>query len=85
MKPIQTSLFGPSHDQNTFGSMQWGLLDFFPASTPRWTDTCRHCLLHVRNVAEQRPDDDCCFAPCNADERNDGRVGYYSIHQMPEV
>lgn len=76
----QLSIFGPAPDQNTFQSEKWGTIQFFPTKTDKWTDNCRHCLLWTR---EQGQTDECLRAPCNPDERNDQRRGYYSIHQVP--
>lgn len=76
----QLSLFGTSSDQNSFQSELWGTLDFFPTNSDKWTDNCRHCLLWTR---EHGQTDECLRAPCNPDERDDHRRGYFSIHQMP--
>lgn len=74
----QLSLFGASPDQNTFQSMQWGLLTFYPAKTDKWKDTCRHCLLWGDYC------DECLNAPCSSFSRTDGKEGYFSIHDMPK-
>lgn len=79
---LQLELFGLSSDENEFVSDTWGLLTFFPTKGNKWVDTCRHCLLWVQKD-QQKPDDECVFAPCSGDERKDGRNGYYSIHNMP--
>ena len=73
-------MFGAATDQNTFQSEKWGQLQFFPTKTAKWADNCRHCLLWTR---KQGQTDECLQAPCNPDERDDHRQGYYSIHQMP--
>jgi hypothetical protein len=62
--------------QQTFMSATWGLTQFFPTGTDRWTDNCRHCLLYRS--------EECHKAPCTDVEREDGQRGYYSIQQMPE-
>lgn len=76
----QLSLFGTSPDQNTFQSEKWGLLTFYPTKGDKWMDTCRHCLLWESVLGERS---DCANAPCHADERTDGKNGYFSIHNMP--
>lgn len=63
-------------DQSFFLSETWGLCDFFPTKSDKWADNCRHCIL-------ARTEDDCGNAPCTAEERADGKRGYFSIHQMP--
>lgn len=63
-------------NQDTFISVTWGKLDFFPTKSDKWTDNCRHCLL-------LHSGDECLNAPCCSDERDDQRRGYFSIHQMP--
>jgi len=45
MKATQLEIFGMSADENHFTSTLWGVLTFFPASSNKWKDTCRHCLL----------------------------------------
>ncbi len=79
----QLSLFGPSVDKNTFQSAMWGCLTFYSTNSNKWQDNCRHCLLWVHKKL-QRPDDECLQAPCSHDDREDGRDGYFSIHNMPE-
>ncbi len=65
-------------DFNFFDSPTWGRLTFYPAKSDKWKDMCRHCLLDCRPM-------ECMQAHCLADERPDGRNGYYSIHQMPKT
>lgn len=77
----QLELFGMSADENYFTSTKWGVLTFYPASSNRWVDTCRHCLLWD---VEAR----CCSEPsgsarCADYERTDRREGYFAIHQTP--
>lgn len=67
--------YGPSEDQMSFTSEEWGLLTFFPSKKAK-TD-CRHCLL-MRDSPKE-----CLKAPCTPEERADGLNGYYSIHNMP--
>lgn len=81
MKARQLDIFGMSADENQFTSPLWGVLTFFPASSNKWTDTCRHCLLWDN---ESR----CCSEPpgsarCADYERTDRREGYFAIHQFP--
>lgn len=63
--------------ENRFRSRLWGVLTFYPTKGCAWKDTCRHCLL-LHGVEQE-----CAEAKCHADERADGRNGYYSIHNMP--
>lgn len=72
----QLSLFGITPDQNTYNSVKWGTLTFYPAQSHKWTDTCRHCLLWDSVLAENG---ECAKALCYADERTDGKNGYFSI------
>lgn len=53
----------------------WGLCDFFPTKDDKWAHNCRICILNRS--------DECDKAPCTAEERADGKRGYFSIHQMP--
>ena len=39
MNGTQLDIFGMSADENHFTSTLWGVLDFFPAASNRWTDT----------------------------------------------
>ena len=75
----QPTHYGPSEDQMSFSSEEWGQLTFFPSNKPN-TD-CRHCLLW-RNGDDGSPKE-CLKAPCIPEERVDGLSGYYSIHDMP--
>ena len=81
MKAIHPELFGMSVDENNFTSMLWGPLTFYPASSNRWTDTCRHCLLwdNAARHCSEPPG----TARCADYERTDRREGYFSIHEMP--
>ena len=65
-------------DENTFDSALWGRLTFFPTKGDKWNDTCKHCLL-------ERSPEECVKARCHADDRTDGRSGYFSIHEMPQM
>ncbi|MBQ9473292.1 MAG: hypothetical protein IJU81_02640 [Bacteroidales bacterium] len=67
-------------DENTMTTRRWGELEFYPAKTSRWSDTCRHCLLWT--VWED--DEDCLRALCRDFERADHRNGYFSIQQFPQ-
>lgn len=73
----QLSLFGVSSDQQQFFSELWGKLDFYETGNDKWTDNCRHCLLYRQ--------EECNAAPCKAAERKDGKKGYFSIHEMPNL
>jgi len=64
-------------DQNTFQSKKFGALTFFPAKDAEWKNTCRHCLLY-------HSEKECLQAACTTLDRQDGREGYFAIHQMPE-
>ena len=81
MNGTQLDIFGMSADENHFTSTLWGVLDFFPAASNRWTDTCRHCLLwdNASRCYSEPPGS----ARCADYERMDGREGYFAIHQMP--
>jgi hypothetical protein len=63
-------------DENHFVSKKWGELMFIPTKTNSVKNTCRHCLL-------RHSEDECQQAPCASYQREDGREGYFSIHQMP--
>ena len=76
----QLALMGESDTQMHFTSERWGLLTFFPTKGSKWKDTCRHCLLWD-SVLGETPE--CAQAHCRAEDRHDGRHGYYSIHDMP--
>ena len=76
----QLSLLGTAPDQNTFQSEKWGLLTFYPTKGNKWADTCRRCLL---NAEDNEPIAECLRAPCDSEDRADGKNGYYSIHNMP--
>lgn len=71
----QLSLFGVNENQNGFMSMTWGQTAFYPTKDDKWVHNCRLCIL---NRSEE-----CQEAPCTADERTDGKRGYFSIHDMP--
>lgn len=73
--------FGMSADENHFTSTLWGVLTFFPASSNKWKDTCRHCLLwdNAGCHCSEPPGS----ARCADYERTDRREGYFSIQQMP--
>lgn len=71
----ELNLFGLSDDENYFMSETWGLLTFYPTKSDSENETCRHCLL--------RPQCDVIDVHCMAWNRQDGRNGYFSIHQMP--
>lgn len=79
----QLDLFS-DFDEQQFYSRRWGMLQFFPTKSDKWSDCCKHCLLWKRKD-EQTDGDECLFAPCNADERTDQKNGYYAIHRMPNV
>ncbi len=72
----QLSLFGVSDSQDTFMSVTWGLTTFFPTKDDKWAHNCKLCIL---NRSEE-----CNEAPCAADERTDGKRGYFSIHNIPK-
>ena len=76
----QLALIGESDNQMHFTSERWGLLTFFPTKSDKWKDTCRHCLLWD-------PEDktECAQAHCTAESRADGKNGFYSIREMPEM
>lgn len=76
----QLSIFGESDTQNHFNSETWGMLEFFPAASSRWSDTCRHCLLWNGADGDKT---ECYEAHCESSDRDDGREGYFSIHDMP--
>lgn len=63
-------------NQDTFKSKKWGMLSFFPIKAKDESKRCRHCCLY--NDIEE-----CCQAPCKPNQREDGRTGYFSVHQMP--
>lgn len=65
-------------NENTFNSPTWGQLTFFPTKSNKWNETCRHCLL-ARSKSE------CHAAHCRSNERTDGKNGYFSIHEMPNI
>lgn len=69
---------GMSPDEMSFMSEKYGKLDFFEALSDKWKDTCKHCLLRYE-------DPECHAASCFDYQRRDGKNGYFSIHQMPEV
>ena len=68
---------GMSPDEMSFMSEKYGKLDFFETISVAWKDTCKHCLLW--NSGE------CLRANCISMQRIDGKNGYFSIQQMPEV
>lgn len=68
---------GMSPDEMSFMSEKYGKLDFFETKTLEWKDACKHCLLWNS--------DECSRADCMSIQRFDGKNGYFSIHQMPEV
>lgn len=72
----QLSLFGVSENQDSFMSMDWGLLTFYPAKTNKVKDTCQKCLL--------RDGVECQQAPCSDFQRFDKQEGYFSIHDFPD-
>lgn len=76
----QLSIFGQGPDQDIFQSEKWGTLKFFPTKSDKWVDNCRHCLLWT---IEEGITDECLRARCTPTEREDHRMGYYSIHQIP--
>lgn len=76
----QLALMGESDNQMHFTSERWGLLTFFPSKTDKWKDTCRHCLLWDNELGETL---ECSAAHCRAESRQDGKNGYYSIHEIP--
>lgn len=83
MEVEQLERFGMSADENHFTSTLWGVLTFFPASSNKWKDTCRHCLLWDNEAGH-------CSEPpgsarCADYERTDRKEGYFSIQQMPEI
>lgn len=67
--------------QETFESKEWGTLTFYPVkggyTFSNINKCCSHCMLHKTK--------ECKEAPCRPCEREDNRLGYYSIHQMPET
>ena len=62
--------------QLTYMSLTWGETFFIPVSKNENTKKCKRCLFY-RNAV------DCARAPCMPREREDGKTGYFSIHQMP--
>lgn len=74
--PELTLPFGPTVDQQGFNSQKWGLLTFHPTKDDSWAHNCKLCIL-LRS-------EECDHAPCSSNERNDGKRGYYSIHNMPK-
>ena len=78
----QLSLFGITPSQDTFQSVLWGELTFYPTKTNKWRDTCRHCLLWVHKH-QQTDQDECLLAPCSKEDRTDEQNGYFGIHSMP--
>jgi len=81
MNAVQLEIFGMSADESQFTSTMWGVLTFFPASTNKWKDTCRHCLLwdNAASHCSEPPGS----ARCADYERTDKREGYFSIQEMP--
>ena len=73
----QLDLFGLSTNENYFTSEAWGRLEFFPTKSDDPRKTCCHCLL--RNSKE------CATVKCQATERQDGKNGYFSIHDFPII
>lgn len=67
--------------QETFESKEWGTLTFYPVkddhSFKSRTKCCNHCMLEMNG-------EECVQANCRPAEREDYRLGYYSIHQMPK-
>lgn len=80
----QLSLFGASESGNYYESETWGLLTFFPTRNNDPDKNCRHCLLRCE-ISDKEHWQECVNAPCCADQRKDGRNGYFSIHDMPGV
>lgn len=82
MVETQLERFGMSTDENHFNSALWGVLTFFPASSNKWKDTCRRCLLwdHANGHCTEA----CESARCAENERTDRKAGYFSIHQIPK-
>lgn len=66
-----------SEDEMSFVSEKYGKLDFFPAPSDAWKDTCKKCLLYHN-------ENECHTTFCLSYQRRDVRDGYFSIHQMPE-
>lgn len=62
----------PASKQNQYRSKKWGLLNFIPAKG----DVCKKCLLYNEL-------NECVNAPCTTAEREDGKTGYYSVHNLP--
>lgn len=86
MKTIQNTqlnIFGITPSQNTFNSPTWGELTFFPVPDKRRETRCLKCLL-AHTFDDDREITECDEAPCIPQQRNDGKFGYYSIHQMPD-
>ena len=73
----ELDLFGLSSNENYYMSELWGRLEFFPTKTDDNRKTCRHCLL--------ANSDACLLVKCQAEERKDGRNGYFSIHDYPRI
>lgn len=76
MTGIQLELFGCTVTEDEFISELWGRLQFYHTKSDSVKETCRKCLL-FQSI-------ECGIAKCQADERQDHRNGYYSIHQMPK-
>ena len=66
-------------DQDVFLSKVWGRLTFIPTNRDGKYN-CRHCLLNREmnngHISE------CAMAPCS--QRPDGKMGYFTIHEMPD-
>ena len=60
--------------QMTIESKRWGTLDFVESKRSLFTD-CHHCLL--------LDEPECIIAQCGPGSREDGKHGYFTIHQMP--
>ncbi len=71
----QLALIGESDNQMHFTSVTWGLTTFYPTKDDKWVHNCKLCILNRSEECQQ--------APCTAEERADGKCGYYSIHNMP--
>lgn len=63
--------------QDTFESKRWGTLHFFEVKEINYNACCKRCLLNGSG-------DECRSAPCVPWCREDGKNGYFSIHQMPK-
>ena len=82
-KNTQLELFGSAPDQSEFISQTWGILQFYPVKEKSYQKRCSKCLL-LHTFDEDEEISECDMAPCEAEQRSDGKIGYFSIHEMPD-